>query len=121
MYFFAIFSKHLNFQKINFQEPPPHGIMCDIIWSDPHEDYGNEKTNENFCLNSVRGCSFFYTYNAVVEFLQNNNLLSIIRAHEAQDAGYKMYRKNNATGFPSLITIFSAPNYLVKVFIKILK
>lgn len=23
-----------------------------------------------------------------------------------------MYRKNQATGFPSLITIFSAPNYL---------
>ena len=25
---------------------------------------------------------------------------------------YKMYKKNQATGFPSLITIFSAPNYL---------
>uniref|UniRef100_A0A0R3R802 SER_THR_PHOSPHATASE domain-containing protein n=1 Tax=Brugia timori TaxID=42155 RepID=A0A0R3R802_9BILA len=44
--------------------------------------------------------------------LQHNNLLSIIRAHEAQDAGYRMYRKSQATGFPSLITIFSAPNYL---------
>lgn len=95
-----------------FQEPPPYGPMCDIIWSDPHEDYGNEKTSEQYTTNSVRGCSFFYTYNAVVEFLQNNALLSIIRAHEAQDAGYKMYRKNQATGFPSLITIFSAPNYL---------
>jgi hypothetical protein len=38
--------------------------------------------------------------------------LSIIRAHEAQDAGYRMYRKSQSTGFPSLITIFSAPNYL---------
>lgn len=28
-----------------------------------------------------------YSYPAVCEFLQNNNLLSIIRAHEAQDAG----------------------------------
>ena len=25
---------------------------------------------------------------------------------------YKMYRKSQTTGFPSLITIFSAPNYL---------
>ena len=25
---------------------------------------------------------------------------------------YKMYRKSHTTGFPSLITIFSAPNYL---------
>jgi len=95
-----------------FQEPPPYGPMCDIIWSDPHEDYGNERTGDQYTNNSVRGCSFFYTYNAVIDFLQNNNLLSIIRAHEAQDAGYKMYRKNQATGFPSLITIFSAPNYL---------
>lgn len=25
---------------------------------------------------------------------------------------YRMYRKSHQTGFPSLITIFSAPNYL---------
>ena len=31
--------------------------------------------------------TFFFSYPAVCEFLQNNNLLSIIRAHEAQDAG----------------------------------
>lgn len=30
---------------------------------------------------------FFSSYPAVCEFLQSNNLLSIIRAHEAQDAG----------------------------------
>ncbi|KAI4819673.1 hypothetical protein KUCAC02_004913, partial [Chaenocephalus aceratus] len=58
------------------------------------------------------GCSYFYSYPAVCEFLQTNNLLSIIRAHEAQDAGYRMYRKSQTTGFPALITIFSAPNYL---------
>lgn len=93
----------------------------------------------------MRGCSYFYSYAACCDFLQNNNLLSIIRAHEAQDAGwvfflcllltsiilparvhswwifnlmrilyfrYRMYRKSQTTGFPSLITIFSAPNYL---------
>lgn len=31
---------------------------------------------------------FSSSYAAVCEFLQNNNLLSVIRAHEAQDAGY---------------------------------
>jgi len=35
----------------------------------------------------------------------------VIRAHEAQIEGYKMHRTNNATGFPTVITIFSAPNY----------
>uniref|UniRef100_T1K363 Serine/threonine specific protein phosphatases domain-containing protein n=1 Tax=Tetranychus urticae TaxID=32264 RepID=T1K363_TETUR len=29
-----------------------------------------------------------------------------------QGNSYRMYRKSNVTGFPSLITIFSAPNYL---------
>ncbi|PIO37320.1 hypothetical protein AB205_0052030, partial [Aquarana catesbeiana] len=95
-----------------FKEPPAFGPMCDLLWSDPAEDYGNEKTLEHFTHNTVRGCSYFYSYPAVCEFLQNNNLLSVIRAHEAQDAGYRMYRKSQTTGFPSLITIFSAPNYL---------
>ena len=31
---------------------------------------------------------FVCSYAACCEFLQQNNLLSIIRAHEAQDAGY---------------------------------
>uniref|UniRef100_A0A8P4KQ04 protein-serine/threonine phosphatase n=1 Tax=Dicentrarchus labrax TaxID=13489 RepID=A0A8P4KQ04_DICLA len=95
-----------------FKEPPAFGPMCDLLWSDPLEDFGNEKTQEYFSHNTVRGCSYFYSYPAVCEFLQSNNLLSIIRAHEAQDAGYRMYRKSQTTGFPSLITIFSAPNYL---------
>ncbi|XP_048459925.1 protein phosphatase 3 catalytic subunit alpha-like [Rhincodon typus] len=95
-----------------YKEPPAFGPMCDLLWSDPLEDFGNEKTQEYFSHNTVRGCSYFYSYPAVCEFLQNNNLLSVIRAHEAQDAGYRMYRKSQTTGFPSLITIFSAPNYL---------
>ncbi|CAO2591498.1 Serine/threonine-protein phosphatase 2B catalytic subunit gamma isoform [Lemmus lemmus] len=77
-----------------------------------NQEYGSEKTLEHYTHNTVRGCSYFYSYPAVCEFLQNNSLLSIIRAHEAQDSGYRMYRKSQTTGFPSLITIFSAPNYL---------
>lgn len=99
-------------QLDRFREPPTFGPMCDIIWSDPTEDYGNERSNELFSHNTVRGCSYFYSYAALCQFLQNNNLLSLIRAHEAQDAGYRMYKKANSTGFPSLITMFSAPNYL---------
>ena len=86
--------------------------MCDLLWADPLEDFGKERTNEHFVHNHVRGCSFFYSYPAVCSFLEKNNLLSVIRAHEAQDAGYRTYRKSKATGFPSVMTIFSAPNYL---------
>ncbi|KAI9444073.1 calcineurin [Lactarius indigo] len=95
-----------------FREPPTSGLMCDILWSDPIEDFGQEKGPENFVHNHVRGCSYFYTYKAACEFLERNRLLSIIRAHEAQDAGYRMYRKSRKTGFPSVMTLFSAPNYL---------
>ncbi|CAA7270257.1 unnamed protein product [Cyclocybe aegerita] len=95
-----------------FREPPTHGLMCDILWADPVEDFGSEKTTDSFVHNHVRGCSYFFTYQAACQFLERNNLLSIIRAHEAQDAGYRMYRKTKTTGFPSVMTIFSAPNYL---------
>lgn len=95
-----------------FREPPAYGPMCDMLWSDPLENFDTDRTAEPFTHNGVRGCSYFYSYQAACQFLEANNLLSIIRAHEAQDNGYRMYRKNNATGFPSVITIFSAPNYL---------
>jgi hypothetical protein len=36
--------------------------MCDLLWSDPLEDFGNEKNAEHFSHNSVRGCSYFYRY-----------------------------------------------------------
>lgn len=86
--------------------------MCDLLWADPLEEFGQETTNEFFVHNSVRGCSYSFSYPAACAFLEKNNLLSIIRAHEAQDAGYRMYRKTRTTGFPSVMTIFSAPNYL---------
>lgn len=105
-------AKLTNSQINRFREPPTQGLMCDILWADPLEEFGQEKTNEFFLHNHVRGCSYFFSYPAACAFLEKNNLLSIIRAHEAQDAGYRMYRKTRTTGFPSVMTIFSAPNYL---------
>lgn len=96
-----------------FREPPTKGLMCDMLWADPHENFGEESSGTGkFVHNNLRGCSYFFTYKASVSFLKKTGLLSIIRAHEAQDAGYRTYRKNDNTGFPSVMTIFSAPNYL---------
>lgn len=95
-----------------FREPPTRGLMCDLLWSDPVEDYDEGDYEDAFIPNTVRGCSYAYTFKAVSQFLQRNGLLSVIRAHEAQDAGYRMYRKSRDTGFPTLLTMFSAPNYL---------
>ncbi|CAA9986242.1 serine/threonine protein phosphatase 2B catalytic subunit A, putative [Plasmodium knowlesi strain H] len=96
-----------------FQEPPRSGIFCDILWSDPIDEDKEEHTiqTESYFPNDIRGCSYFFGYNAATTFLEKNGLLSIIRAHEAQLEGYKMHQTNLKTGFPIVITIFSAPNY----------
>ncbi|KAF9044331.1 serine/threonine-protein phosphatase 2B catalytic subunit [Panaeolus papilionaceus] len=104
------------------QEPGSHGLLCDLLWSDPITNYGHEHEpgpngtvlppGQTFLHNGTRGCSYFYTYEAVCQFLERNSLLTLIRGHEAQDAGYTMYKKTPKRNFPSVITIFSAPNYL---------
>ncbi|KAL4432241.1 hypothetical protein ABPG74_020209 [Tetrahymena malaccensis] len=93
-----------------FKEPPRQGLFCDMLWSDP-VDNEDGICEHVYRQNDVRGCSYFYGNDAVRRFLESNNLISIIRAHEAQLDGYKMHRWNGGSDFPVVITIFSAPNY----------
>ncbi|KAJ7621011.1 Metallo-dependent phosphatase-like protein [Roridomyces roridus] len=100
-----------------FSEPGSRGLLCDLLWSDPIQGFGHEEDQNippgtTFLHNQTRGCSYYYTYAAACQFLERNGLLGIIRGHEAQDAGYTMHRKTPTKKFPSVITIFSAPNYL---------
>lgn len=64
------------------KEPPRTGLFCDILWSDPVED-DNGYCESLYKTNEVRGCSFFFGQEAVGKFFRKNNLLSVIRAHEA--------------------------------------
>ena len=84
--------------------------MCDMLWSDPCEK-DDEAIGLGFITNSTRGCSYVFGSKAAIPFLKKNDILSIIRAHEAQLEGYKMYQWDQNVDFPSVITIFSAPNY----------
>lgn len=96
--------------KINrFVEPSGDSILMDLLWSDPHPFF-DSLDNVDFALNKNRRCSYFYTFNAVKEFLEVNNLWSIVRGHEVQENGYTLF-KEYRDGIPSVITIFSAPNY----------
>lgn len=60
--------------------------MCDILWSDPVEDFGQEKTSDSFVHNHVRGCSYFFTcvhstlipYLAVSSLQQLSGRLSVL-------------------------------------------
>lgn len=100
-------------QNLNrFIEPPEEGILCDIIWSDPVE---NDKIfNQNFSRNKERGCSFVFGYNPIFDFLETNNLLMIVRAHQVEERGYRELFFSQSPPdrkHPLLISLFSAPNY----------
>ncbi|KAK6201662.1 Metallo-dependent phosphatase-like protein [Scheffersomyces amazonensis] len=100
-------------QKLDrFIEPPHSGLMCDLLWADPIEDYDEDVSSHAFVRNVTRGCSYAFTYKASCNFLERTQLLSVIRAHEAQDTGYRMYKRTKKMAFPSVLTLFSAPNYL---------
>ena len=112
--------------------------MCDLLWSDPYEEENDKSSNGGsspdssnpdsssqsksssshtqestqwFGYNDTRQCSYVYGVEAVKQFLKDNKLTSVIRAHEAQVDGYKMQMINKQSGIPRVITIFSAPNY----------
>jgi len=96
--------------KINrFIEPPIQGFLCDLLWSDPLDDKDARKTR--FSKNVQRECSVKFGLEPVKEILKKNNFISIIRAHQVQVDGYKMHRWGGKEAFPSVITVFSAPNY----------
>uniref|UniRef100_A0A8C1UBU9 Serine/threonine-protein phosphatase n=1 Tax=Cyprinus carpio TaxID=7962 RepID=A0A8C1UBU9_CYPCA len=60
-----------------FKEPPAFGPMCDLLWADPLEDFGNEKSQEYFSHNTVRGCSYFYRYGFSAVLKYENNVMNI--------------------------------------------
>jgi len=103
-----------------FQEIPRQGPFCDLMWSDPYPEDEEEEQGAStwtvgpkttqFTYNDTRQCSYFYGVDAVSDFLERNNLTSIIRAHEACFDGYKFLFISEEE-IPRVITIFSAPNY----------
>ncbi|MCQ2816066.1 MAG: metallophosphoesterase [archaeon] len=97
--------------KLNrFIETPKKGPLCDIMWSDPC-DKDEVALQTEYEKNKVRGCSFYFGAKAAIPFLSKNNCIFIVRGHEAQIDGYKMFKWNPKNKYPSVITVFSAPNY----------
>jgi len=72
--------------------------------------------NVDYCENPSRGIGQVYGYSAIVSFLNDNSLTSIIRAHEVARDGYSenWMRKNGeeeCRKHAYVYTVFSAPNY----------
>ena len=79
-------------------EVPSSGLLCDILWSDPSEEYDNWEKND-------RGRSYYFSEKNLDKFLDDNKLDLICRAHQVVDDGYAFFGNNR------LVTVFSAPNY----------
>jgi serine/threonine-protein phosphatase 5 len=80
-----------------FREPPEEGIMCELLWSDPHPQNGRHP--------SKRGVGVGFGPDVAKKFLDDNGLDYLVRSHEMKTNGYE----EEANG--RVITIFSAPNY----------
>ncbi|CAF1445057.1 unnamed protein product [Rotaria sordida] len=97
-------------QLNRFQELPSEGPLCDLMWSDPHRQFNGQQTPP-WIFNNSRNCSFFFNHKVCENFLIENRLLAIIRAHEVVPNGLLMYEQGSMSKFPVLISLFSAPNY----------
>lgn len=90
--------------------PLSNSLYCDLVWSDPViDDFGRLKGKVVY--NNSRDCSIFFGATLVEQFLRENNLKTIIRAHEVFLEGYNLHKWNRKSNVPPLITVFSAPNY----------
>eukprot|EP00043_Microstomoeca_roanoka_P006550 m.63717 g.63717 ORF g.63717 m.63717 type:complete len:577 (+) comp13462_c2_seq1:1967-3697(+) len=78
-------------------QPPDHGLMCEMLWSDPWPMPGR--------LPSQRGVGIRFGPDVTHRFLEDNNLKLLVRSHEMKEEGYEIMHDGKC------ITIFSAPNY----------
>lgn len=100
----------LDVNMINrYQEVPLEGLFCDLLWADPCMDRASRTTK--YIHNAPRECSYKFGLDPLKKLLKHNNYLSVFRAHEVQMDGYKFHRWGGSASFPSVITVFSAPNY----------
>ncbi|KAG6608950.1 Serine/threonine-protein phosphatase [Phytophthora cinnamomi] len=106
------------------REVPTTGPLCDLLWADPlTQSVGVENevdTQSSWEPNQARGCSYYFNAAAMFEFLANNQLISMLRAHEYEDEGFMFHFNSDEfrdldnrqdKSMPPLITVFSAPNY----------
>jgi serine/threonine-protein phosphatase 2A catalytic subunit len=80
-----------------FTEVPHEGLICDLLWSDPHEKPGWGI--------SPRGAGYTFGQDISETFNYYNGLTLISRAHQLVMEGYNWSHGRN------VVTVFSAPNY----------
>ena len=79
-------------------EVPHEGGMCDLLWSDPEEDFTGWGVSQ-------RGAGYVFGGDVVQQFNHCNNLNMICRSHQLIMQGHKEIFNGG------LVTVWSAPNY----------
>ena len=82
-------------------EIPQTGPLSDVCWSDPEEITGWSR--------NTRGAGWLFGKQPTREFLDNNKLNLIVRAHQLMNDGYHYH-----FGGDYCVTVWSAPNYMYR-------
>ncbi|KAJ1934466.1 serine/threonine protein phosphatase Pzh1 [Linderina macrospora] len=77
---------------------PDHGVLNDLLWSDPSDTAADWEDNE-------RGVSYCFGKSVITDFLRRMDFDLICRAHMVVEDGYEFFHGRQ------LVTVFSAPNY----------
>lgn len=83
------------------QEIQSNGAISDLCWSDPDDIPG-------WGINQ-RGAGYLFGTSPTKEFIHNNNLKMIARAHQLAMDGYQWHFNEH-----QLVTVWSAPNYMYR-------
>ena len=104
-------------------------LAWEIMWNDPLSIDTNGinqvplTANAGFFNNTRRSTGNYFTSEALMTFLEKNNLSYVIRAHEVQQVGFKVCLKKFSIFFDSnvsilqvqlsgrLLTVFSSSHY----------
>ena len=67
-------------------------LAWELLWNDPlsNEMRDLDNTNNGFISNVRRGTGFFFSSKALNDFLHQNSLSYVVRAHEVQQQGFKV-------------------------------
>ena len=92
------------------QKIPSHGLLCDLLWSDParqncFEDGNVEVDSQTGWGENDRGTSFIFSEKVVKRCTKQHDLDLVVRGHQVVEDGYEFFANRQ------LVTVFSAPNY----------
>lgn len=78
---------------------PSDGAYDELLWNDPTEE------EDGFAYNKLRGIGYIFGKTAFDDFIEENDIDMVFRAHQAFDDGYRYFFDDK------LLSLFSVPDY----------